>query len=251
MSRASRPIQFGALISDHPQAVVGSRGRMIQSYVALGIGVVLMIAGLIAFLVMAEAAGQQALICLGFAGFCALGLGLVGFFDARNTRDMSLKLYEHGLHYADKSGQKTWGWEEIDAIFHYQTINPQTRFVRHSYKVVHRSGDSIFFYDHVRNAAAAYETIRQKIYPLLLPRLQATYAAGQPVAFGMVAVEPAGLRVKGKSIPWNEIAGIHVSGGSLIIERPDGGWFNDLDVPVGNVANVELLLQFVRPHLIR
>lgn len=240
-----QPSQLGALLSDHPQSVVGSRGRMLQSYVALGIGVMLMVAGLLAFVLLAQAAGQQALICLGFAGFCALGLGVVGVLDARNTQDMALRIYERGIHYIDKTGQKTWGWEDIAAIIHHQTINNDTRIVRHSYQLFNYTGDSLFFYDHIRNAPAAIETIRRYTYAVLGPRLQAALAAGQPVAFGVVTLEPAGLRIKQKFIPWIDISGVRVSGGSLIVERPGGGWFNDLDINLGEVANIELLLHFI------
>ena len=87
---------LGALISNHPQTVVGNRGRMIQTYIALGIGTLLLLAGLIVFLAMAEAANQLTLICLGFGGFCALGIGMLGLGDARRTRDMSLELKSVG-----------------------------------------------------------------------------------------------------------------------------------------------------------
>lgn len=237
--------QLGAQISDHPQAVVGSRGRMIQSYIALGLGGALLLAGLVAFLVMAEASGQQALLCLGLPGLCVAGIGLLGFFDARSTRDMSLRLYERGLHYADKAGQKTWAWEDIEQVIQHVTVQPQTQAVRRAYQLVHRNGDTLMFYDHVRNPEGAIGTIRQRVYPLLLPRLAATIDAGGSVAFGAVMIEPAGLRVKGRAIPWGDIAGVRQSGGELMIDRVGGGWFNDIQLGLGEVANTELMLQLV------
>lgn len=75
-------------------------------------------------MIMAEAAGQNALICLGFAGFCVLGIGMLGVLDARKTRDMSLSLYErHGLHYVDKYGREDLGMDRIESI---SGIGPST-----------------------------------------------------------------------------------------------------------------------------
>lgn len=236
-------IALGALISQHPQSVVGSRGRMIQSYVALGIGAMLLLAGLVAFVIMAEAAGQGALICLGFGGFCALGIGLLGVLDARKTRDMSLSLYDHGLHYVDRFGEKIWTWDQIEAIHEHRTINQQTRVLRSSYQVVDRNGDSVVFYDHIRQPTAAIATIRQKTSALLLPKISATIATGQPVSFGAITLTPAGLAVKGQTIAWSEIAGIQISGTLLMIDRHGSGWFDDLELNLGDVANAELLQQ--------
>lgn len=236
-------IALGTLISDHPQSVVGSRGRRIQSYVALGIGTVLLLAGLGAFVIMAEAAGQNALICLGFAGFCVLGIGMLGVLDARKTRDMSLSLYEHGLHYVDKYGEKIWAWNQIESISEHRAINQQTKMVRCSYQLVDHHGDTLLLYDHIRNPAAAIATIRQKTYALLLPKISAAVAAGQPVSFGVITMTSAGLEVKGRTIAWIEIAGIQVSGTLMMIDRHGGGWFDDLELNLGEVANFELLQQ--------
>jgi hypothetical protein len=234
---------LGAKISDHPQSVVGSRGRMIQSYVALGIGAALALAGLVTYLAWAESARMDTLICLGFGGLCGLGIGAMGVMDARSTRDMSLTLYERGLRYVDKVGQKEWRWEEIAAITQHQVVSSDTNRARLSYQVTSSSGDTLHLYDHVRDPAGAIATIRQRVYALLLPRMQADLDAGRPVAFGPVTIAAAGMTVRGRETPWAEIAGVTLSGGSVMVERRGGGWLNDAEISRGEIPNAELLAQ--------
>lgn len=243
--RAAQPSELGALLSDHPQRAVGSRGRFIQSYVALGIGAALLLIAGAAFLLMPNAQDQISVLCLGFGGIGGLGLGLAGLGDARRTLDGSLRLYERGLRYQDRQGLKTWLWADVTALWHLQQYFPSSRITRHAYQLTHRSGDTLQFGDLVRDPAAAYDTARRMVYPLIAPGLTAAFEGGAPVAFGPVTLDAAGVHIKGRTMPWAEVLRAQVVGGSLLIERRGGGWFNDADLDIGAVPNSEILIDLV------
>lgn len=58
-----------------------------------------------------------------------------------------------------------------------------------------------------------------------------------------MTVDTAGLQVKGASIAWREIESVQLTGGTLMVERHGGGWFNDAAINHSEVPNVELLIQ--------
>lgn len=240
---------LGALISNHPQTVVGNRGRMIQTSIALGIGTLLLLAGLIVFVAMAEAASQLTLICLGFGGFCALGIGLLGLGDARRTLDMSLELYERGLRYTDRHGQKQWAWSDITQLLFNTVRVGNTNRYQYVYQINHAGGDSIVFYDHIRDPAGAFSIIAKYVYPLLLPSLLADSDAGKTIQFGAVTLEPTGIRLNNKLMSWADVAGARVSGGSLFIDKRDPGLFGNTEMNTGEVPNADLLVQLVNRRI--
>lgn len=223
---------------------------MLQTYIALGIGIALLLIGIIAYLGMDRDAGFGALLIFGFLGFCVLGIAWMGWADAKATLDGSLYLYEQGLVYIDKRVQVAWYWHEIAKVFYSVTVHPRTRFVRYLYQLEHQDGSTISFYDFLRDPAGAFQEICDRVYPQLLSNLVEKFQTNETLEFGLISLNRSEIQVGKKRIPWSEVAGASVSGGSLFIERRSG-LIKNREVNLGTVPNVRLLLHLIEQQLNR
>jgi hypothetical protein len=238
---------LGNVISVHQHAVVGSRGRKIQSYIAFGVGGVGLLMALIGWL---TGSTEMLALCGGGLAVAGLGLGALGLADAGGTMDATVAIHEAGIRYSDKKGSKAWRWEQVAQVFIMLRRYQNTQIVRRAYRLHNTTGDSFYFTDEVRDAEGAFNAIRQRAYPPLFSRLIEQYDAGQTVSFGKVTVSRAsGLTIGKKAFRWDEITGAKVSGGYLFISKAGLGWLNDGDALVAEIANVELLIRIIEQRL--
>lgn len=238
---------LGAEVSVHPQVVVGSRGRKIQSYIAFGVGG----AGLLMVLIGWLTGSSELLsLCGGGLAVAGLGLGVLGLADAGGTMDATVTIHEDGIRYNDKKGGKAWRWEQVAQVFIMLRRYQNTNILRHAYRLHSTAGDSFYFTDEVRDAEGAFNAIRQRAYPSIFARALAQYEAGAAVSFGKVTVSrDSGLAIGKKAFRWDEITGAKVSGGHLFISKAGLGWLNDGDALVAEIANVELLIRLIEQRL--
>jgi hypothetical protein len=239
--------ELGSVISVHQHAVVGSRGRKIQSYIAFGVGGVGLLSALIGWL---SGSAELLTLCSGGMAVAGIGLGLLGLADAGGTMDATVAIHEDGIRYSDKKGSKAWRWEDVTQVFIMLRRYQNTNILRRAYRLHSTAGDSFYFTDEVRDAEGAFNAIRQRAYPPLFSRLLAQYEAGQTVSFGKVTVSRTnGLAIGKKAFRWDEITGAKVSGGYLFISKAGLGWLNDGDALVAEIANVELLIRIIEQRL--
>ncbi len=244
---ASGSDTLGAVVSVHPQVVVGSRGRKIQSYIAFGVGGVGLLMALIGWL---TGSTELLALCGGGLAVAGLGLGALGLADASGTMDATVTIQENGIRYNDKKGIKAWRWEQVTQVFIILRRYQNTNILRRAYRLHNAAGDSFYFTDEVRDAEGAFNAIRQRAYPPMFSRALAQYEAGAAVSFGKVTVNrDSGLAIGKKTFRWDEITGAKVSGGHLFISKAGLGWLNDGDALVAEIANVELLIRVIEQRL--
>ncbi len=243
IKQVSSVTTLGAFIATHSQAVVGSKGRAIQSYIALGVGGVGLVMALIGWLTNRP---EFLTVCGGGLALVGLGLGGMGLADANSTADASVGLYADGIAYADKKGSKMWRWTDIERIYSLLVQHRQTRIVRKSYRLDNANGEVMHLTDFIAGIDDVMTVVRQKVYPPLIHKLMAEYEAGKPLVFGPIAIDRAnGIAVKKTKIAWDECGGMQLGAGYVFVTKHGGGPFNDASVLAGDVPNVEILLSIV------
>lgn len=104
------------------------------------------------------------------------------------------------------------------------------------------TGKSIELTNRFQNLPRLVETVKSKIYPLIWPTLKSAYRSGGSAQFGRLTLTREHLLIAKKSFPWESVNGMRVESGFLVVELRDDP---DQQVPISDIPNLELLLQFV------
>jgi hypothetical protein len=92
------------------------------------------------------------------------------------------------------------------------------------------------------------DLIEEQMVRVQMPRAQAAYRSGNVVPFGQFAVHQQGLSDGARTLAWNEIADIQVSGAAIQITKKPSSlvWFNLSTSSLPNVALLVALLNGIR-----
>lgn len=92
------------------------------------------------------------------------------------------------------------------------------------------------------------DVIEEQMVKYQMPRAQAAYRSGNVVSFGQFAVHQQGLSDGTKTLAWNEIADIQVSGAAIQITKKPSSlvWFQLATSALPNVALLVALLNGIR-----
>jgi hypothetical protein len=141
--------------------------------------------------------------------------------------------------------KKPLAWKNLHGIavdevrYHLLTLTLRTR---RRVRLYPTTGSPLTLDDRFRDLAGLAETIKARLYPLLLPELRKQLQANQWVYFGPVRFTRTELHVGTHTFPWEQVTSLRVHAGVLSIERPAR---SPLRLPVAKIPNVELLLQLV------
>ncbi|MDD5468907.1 MAG: hypothetical protein PHS96_13980 [Anaerolineales bacterium] len=93
------------------------------------------------------------------------------------------------------------------------------------------------------NMAELLTRCKARLYPTLLPAAIARFKAGERVDFGPLSLHPRALHCHGRALAWEQVMGVTVQSGRLVIELASQ---RPMRIPVAQIPNVELLLQVAR-----
>ena len=164
----------------------------------------------------------------------------------------SVIVYEGGLGLRLKRKQ-VFRWEEIAGIstetsgYHFLGIPLGLGYQG----VIHPNTDKpIPLTNAIQNLPELLTLLKARLYPRLTPNMKANLDRGQWVYFGPIAIRRDGLafRKRGKYsssqvIPWLRLRRLDVISGYLVVELSDQP---RRKLPVSQIPNVELLLQFIQ-----
>jgi hypothetical protein len=92
----------------------------------------------------------------------------------------------------------------------------------------------------VRNFPALVRLVQQHTLERLLPPELVRADAGEPLSFGRITIDPAGVRHGDARLNWDEVEAFQVEGGFVTV-RQRGKWLAWLSVPVGEIPNAHVL----------
>jgi hypothetical protein len=231
---------LGKPLSYHEQRVQSSQGRLKVANATLVFGAALLVFG--GFLMLQENGNA---LCLVLPGVGLLGLGLLGWWDAKSTPDLRMAIFEEGVAVSEKQALKMMRWEEVDRAFQILTRRGNTDIIQHGYRLENGKGHTIWWNDDVSHAAQAWEAVRREVYSRLLQRMTPEFNRGDTVSFGEFSVNHEGVTQGKKSLAWSTLREVQITNGLLTVKGETNGKKEELRAMWATIPNAELLLKFI------
>jgi hypothetical protein len=143
-------------------------------------------------------------------------------------------------------------WEQIAGIstdtvsYHILGISTRSHLRGTIYP---NTGEPIHLTNAIQDLPELLTVLKAKLYPRLLPNLQANLNGGQWLHFGQLAIQNRGIKLlnhrpkQDQTIPWSHVTHVDVTSGFLVVELCDRP---QLKVPVSQIPNIELLIQLIQ-----
>ncbi len=143
-------------------------------------------------------------------------------------------------------------WEQIAGIstetvrYHFLVISSSPRMRGVIYP---NTGKPIHLSNAIQDLPELLTMLKAKLYPRLLPNLQANLDNGQWLHFGRLAIQDKGIKLlnhmpkQDQPIPWSHVTHVDVNSGFLVVELSDRP---QLKLPVSQIPNIELLIQLIQ-----
>ena len=230
------------------QPAVGQLGRVHAEFkpsassVILWLVVLAILFGIFAIVVSSSDPSNTALYVIGLGIFVLIALGLVGSLFLPRMRVVQ---HERGLViYHGKQLSAVVPWEHIvhvrQSIMRFRTYGVTTRTM-YRYVVQTWDGRSFVFTNSLSHIKELGECIQQATFPIIWARNLAAVNAGQPVQFGTLTLNQAGLWNGNSGIAWSEVSGARVNNGRIHIKRA-GRWLNWANKSVAQIPDALVLI---------
>ncbi|HNB52963.1 MAG TPA: hypothetical protein PK530_13525 [Anaerolineales bacterium] len=145
----------------------------------------------------------------------------------------------HGVAKKPLAWKNLHGIAVEDVRYHLFTLPLRTRRRLYLYPT---AGRPLTLDDRFRDLPGLAETIKTRLYPLLLPDLRKQLQTDQWVYFGPIRFTRKEFDTGTQTLPWDQINSLRAHAGFLLVERTDRA---PLRLPTAKIPNVELLLQLV------
>lgn len=231
---------LGDMVSYHEQRVQSSQGRLKLAQGALVFGMALLVYGLI---LVAQNNGNA--MCLVLPGIGILGLGLLGWWDAKSTPDLKVAVFDAGIATTEKNKIQTMRWEEVERTYQILTRRNNTDIIQHGYRLEGANGQKVWWNDDVTTAAHVWEAMRRQVYPRLLHTLSTAFSRGDTILFGDFTANREGLTHNKKTVAWAAIRDVNVANGILTVKGERQGKQEELKTMWATIPNAELLLNLI------
>lgn len=181
------------------------------------------------------------------AGFIFLALGLVFVWGLRRQGGVGVRVYERGLVYRRRGREQVFAWDEVEAFGESQSVHEDALTglksgVAHVYRLRRGDGATVTLDNEVADIARLGALLREGTRRRLVPRAAEVVRGGGLAQFGEFAVTREGLGHKSKTLAWDEVGGVEVSGGKISVkDRAGREWASELHALVPN-AHVLLAL---------
>jgi hypothetical protein len=182
----------------------------------------------------------------GLAALALIPLLLLALIRIRRSRRIVI-VHKKGLRIRDTFGRdRTLFWEQVEAL---SCNSVQESFLgihlvpRHRVRVFPVDGKPIRLNRNLDQLPELTARIKAKIHPRKLAEFRSDLKTGKILSFGAVRLDQKRLGLKGKDYPWDQVALVNVQAGHLVIEFSNT---RALKIPIGQIPNVELMIQLIR-----
>jgi hypothetical protein len=114
-------------------------------------------------------------------------------------------------------------------------------------------GDQIHLESRIRGLDELCARVKAKIYQKLLPKYRSALKNGETISFGrvsfnqhMISIQKKGFIREAVTIPWRKVSKLEPRDGFLVVEFSQN---RGLKIPVGQVPNVEILIQLIQESI--
>lgn len=161
------------------------------------------------------------------------------------NQNKRLFLYEEGFIYSNQTSQAI-RYEDITAVWEEITVNKINGIkatTNYRYTILSKNQVKPLVLDNnFADIKEAFEYIRANVIKYQLPIAEARYNRGESIEFGVLAINQEGLKIRDKKISWEEITGVKIANGSLIIKfNKNKDWVE----PVNRIPNLVLFLMLI------
>lgn len=166
--------------------------------------------------------------------------GLVFLIYAVVAWRKAVAVYEEGIALRSLRALRAWSWADVTALYmamtHEVGIFPRTS---HRYTIEHISGERASFDDWLENVGQLGALVSRQLVERRYPPAAARFNAGEPVNFGHLSLDQNEIRLKGRSVAWDQVESVTVRRGYFEIQGKDGKR-SGLDVAA--IPNLDVLL---------
>lgn len=182
-----------------------------------------------------------------FPGLILLCAGVWLAINALRYHGLRVYVFTEGLVHVKGNKTNVIRWDQVKTM--WQKVNK--RFISsfyigtvHLYTVQREDGKKFTFDDGLSNVETLGNTIVLAVNNSLLPVVIDTYTAGNPVVFGKLSVSIHGISNGEEIFLWNQIRGIQVNKGTLMINK-DGQLLNWPSIVVSKTPNFPVFMALV------
>ncbi|HEY7416639.1 MAG TPA: SHOCT domain-containing protein [Ktedonobacteraceae bacterium] len=245
IQRVADTYKMGTISNEFGPNFALVRVRRTGGYMMLGMAGVLCLCGLAS---MAGGAAGWVIIIIGILPALA-GIAFFAWASGLEHKAARLYLCEQGFIYKDGANaaqpfrwdQITQVWRNVIRVYQKNSLGQDDSLLRimHSYTVERKDGYKITLNDAFSAVEVVGRVISEKTTLILLPAARESYARGETVGFGPVALNQQGL-IKGSNVlPWQQIEAIDTKDGYVRTQR-NGKWVHLEDI--SKIPNLAVFL---------
>lgn len=158
-------------------------------------------------------------------GVILILIGIIALILAFGNRKLRAYVYEQGFIFVNKEGPKTVRWEQITQVWHKLeevktttekdpktgASTSKTSKISTDVYTVQSSDGTTCTIDTSYYGLSAFGPVLEQTYPrYLLPRILASYRAGNPITFGTLMVSASGISNGTAQLAWGSFTAIEV-----------------------------------------
>lgn len=210
------------------------------------IGIVTLLVLIVSSIILGIISSQLAAFLIITGSSFALLLFVLG--DAFLSRDKRVYVCPSGLLYLHSKKIDAIRWDQVEAV--WRRVVRRSSFgvkgaAAHLYTIRRNDGAKFKFDDHLGNVEALGNTIVSETASLLWSRYIAAYQAGQTVTFGRFSLNQQGMSYGKDLLPWQQIKGLTVSRGFIIIQKAGNPSRSLQTVALYVIPNVNVFMALV------
>ena len=193
-------------------------------------------------------------------GGFGLGAGLLFAASTQRTRRVRVQVDPGGVSLFEEDRQQDCRWDDVAVV--KETRRPRcpheadnfglmmawVKGENHMLTLVARVGNELVLKNVVQDFPALVDLVKQETLPRLLPAAQASFSAGEKLAFGRISVDQREVRLGDASLPWEEVDAFTAEKGVIQIRKREK-WLVWAQEPVTDVPNAHILIAVAQAHL--
>jgi len=180
-------------------------------------------------------------------------VAVVAFVSFLKHRRLAVRTHFRGLRLEKGKRRESIEWGQVRGIQVHAVrygIGELSWGDRSTLRLESRDGRIYHFNSALAEFSVLVDTVKGKVYPILLQDLRQALQEGDPLEFGHLTLTTIGIHKGRRLIPWGGLEAADLSNGWLSLRGLHAGHPSSIRVPAYQVPNVELCVQLIE-HLSR
>jgi hypothetical protein len=170
-------------------------------------------------------------------------LGIPALLTWFSRGKWTVEVYEQGLVRRRGDQSKTILWDNIVAVWQYQTRRTSWYFFMPRgwmtvYTIQTKDGEQFTVDNKYKNAMKLGQIIQSEVTNRLLPQMARAYQNGETVNFGELSLNQQGLIYEDKQLPWNAVKELKIDRHYIFVDQEGGGLRGWATVQMAGISNV-------------